>query len=297
MSPPAVGVAQAATFLTPPYFGTKTLNAVFDHEYPTRFTQLTPPDVDGSVVNRDGFTYTDGHCSRYSGHAGIDYGVEYDYVLAAHDGTIVTAGWSDPANRRTGLGLHVKIQTIGLGQANTYRTLYGHLSALVVQNNQTIAQNEVIGISGHTGRSTAPHLHFEVHKRHVDQNNQVWFYPVNPYGWESTNPQRPNDPWETAEDGRPASINLWQNRPSLSTELCSYTSGPPLLPSNDPPLAPDLTNPVRRVIDDSDTNRFVQFGPSWHTVSNCGSQGQCYGGTYRWRVRASGDTYNSAYAQ
>lgn len=291
VSPPVVGVAQAATFLTPPYFGTKTLNAVFDHEYPTRWTQMTPADVDGSVVNRDGFTHTAGHCSRYSGHAGIDYGVEYDYVLAAHDGTVVTAGWSDPANRRTGLGLHVKIQTIW--QTNTYRTQYGHLSALVVQNNQTIAQNEVIGISGHTGRSTDPHLHFQVDKW-FDPPGVLppAFYPVNPYGWASANPQRPDDPWENGDGQgtRPVSINLWQNWPSLSTELCSYTSGLPLLPSNDPPLAPDLTNPVRRVIDNIDV-RFSHDAP-WVHVSNC--MGGCYGGTYWWLSGTGNYTIYSA---
>lgn len=133
-------------------------------------------------------------------------------------------------------------------------------------------------------------MHFEVHKRHVDQNNQVWFYPVNPYGWESINPQRPDDPWETAEDGRPASVNLWQNRPSLSTELCSYTSGLPLLPSNDPPLVPDLTNPVRRVIDDKDA-RFSHDAP-WVYVSNC--MGGCYGGTYWWLSGTGNYTIYSA---
>lgn len=282
ISPPALRAAQAVTFLTPPYFGTKTLNAVFDHEYPTRFTQMTPPDIDGSVVNRDGFTHTTGDCSRYSGHAGIDYGVTYDYVLTTHDGVVTEAGWSNPANRRDGLGLRVEIQTTGPG--DIYRTRYGHLSGLVVQKMQTVVQQEIIGMSGHTGNSTDPHLHFEVQKRHVHQNGNVRFYPVNPYGWASVNPQRLNDPWENAEDGRPASVNLWQNRPSISTELCSYASGTPLPPSDKPPFTPDLDNPVHRVIDDTD-GRFSHDIP-WVHVPDCAA-GECYGGTYWWLRRTS----------
>lgn len=289
-----VAQAQITGLLTPPYFGTKYISGVFDHEYPTRYTSLTPSDVTGSVINRDGFTYTTGDCSKYSGHAGIDYGMIYDYVLSTHNGQVVTADWQRPSDRRYGLGLMVELQTSYLG--STYKTRYGHLSALMVQNNQLVTQGKVIAISGNTGKTDGPHLHFEVRKWHEPPELPGGdFYPVNPYGWESINPDRPDDPWEIA--GRPASVNLWQNRPSLSSAKCTYLSGAPLTPGNDPPLNPDLTNPVHRVIDDSDTDRFVQFGPSWQTVNNCGSQGQCYGGTYRWRVRASGDTYNSAYAQ
>lgn len=291
-----VSQAQVTTFLTPPYFGTKTVSTIFDHQYPTLYDR-TPPDVPGGSMHRDGNTYpAPGPCAGYSGHAGVDYVMVYDYVLAAHSGQVVKAGWMRENDRRYGLGLMVEIQTTV--NTGTYTSRYGHLSALTVQNNQPVVQQKVIGISGKTGHVEGVHglhLHFEIHKRHTND----LFYPVNPYGWGSTNP----DPWQNSNlpIGRPASVNLWQNAPAIGfTGGCPqqmYVSGTPLLPSNNPPLAPDLTNPVHRIIDDSDTNRFVQFGPSWQTVNNCGSQGQCYGGTYRWRVRASGDTYNSAYAQ
>jgi hypothetical protein len=277
-APPTVE-AQNTTFLKPPYFGTKPLYAIFDHEYPTRYTQMTPPDVAGSVVNRDGFSYTTGDCFRYTGHAGIDYDLNYDYVLAAHNGTVVEAGWSNPENRRKGLGLRVEIETTITG--NTYRTRYGHLSGLVVYTNQTVAQGGVIAMSGNTGNSHGSHLHFEVQKRHVHEDNRVRFYPINPYGWASTNPQRPADPWQNAEDGRPASVNLWQNRPSISAEKCTYATGTAIPPSEAPPFTPNFNNPIRKVVDDNDS-LFTYNGP-WTQVINCDWEfAECYGGTYRW---------------
>jgi murein DD-endopeptidase MepM/ murein hydrolase activator NlpD len=43
-----------------------------------------------------------------------------------------------------------------------FETLYGHLSRLVVKEGQEIRRGQVIGFSGNTGRSSNPHLHYEV---------------------------------------------------------------------------------------------------------------------------------------
>ena len=58
-----------------------------------------------------------------------------------------------------------------VSHGNGLATLYAHLSQILVKANDKVEVNEVIAKSGNSGRSTGPHLHYEVHK-----NNQ----PVNP---------------------------------------------------------------------------------------------------------------------
>jgi len=73
-------------------------------------------------------------------------------ILASDTGTVTFAGcigW--------GYGCHVIID-----HANGYQTLYAHLSAIKVSPGQVVNQGQVIGVMGSTGRSTGPHLHFEI---------------------------------------------------------------------------------------------------------------------------------------
>lgn len=73
-------------------------------------------------------------------------------VLAAADGTVVMAG------RKGGYGL-----TIMVDHGYGLRTLYGHLSRILVRVGQRVAKGQQIGAMGSTGLSTGPHLHYEVH--------------------------------------------------------------------------------------------------------------------------------------
>jgi murein DD-endopeptidase MepM/ murein hydrolase activator NlpD len=43
-----------------------------------------------------------------------------------------------------------------------YQTMYGHLSRVLVQRNDMVRAGQVVALSGSTGHSTAPHLHFEI---------------------------------------------------------------------------------------------------------------------------------------
>ena len=52
-----------------------------------------------------------------------------------------------------------------LQHAEEYQSMYGHLSRLVVRAGQRVSAGEVIGLSGNTGNSSAPHLHFEIRKK------------------------------------------------------------------------------------------------------------------------------------
>ncbi len=94
---------------------------------------------------------------RYSSyHRGVDIATSLGTpVLAADAGTVVVAGWPD----NSGYGIRVEID-----HGNGYKTLYGHLSKLTVSAGQRVNRGDTIGLEGSTGRSTGPHLHFEIFK-------------------------------------------------------------------------------------------------------------------------------------
>jgi murein DD-endopeptidase MepM/ murein hydrolase activator NlpD len=95
-------------------------------------------------------------------HAGMDMADKVGSpVTAAGDGVVTFAGW------RFGYGNLVEIKH---GQG--FVTRYGHLYQTTAKAGQRVAAGELIALLGNTGRSTGPHLHFEVHKNGI---------PLNPY--------------------------------------------------------------------------------------------------------------------
>jgi murein DD-endopeptidase MepM/ murein hydrolase activator NlpD len=92
-------------------------------------------------------------------HTGLDLGiVTGTAVRAASAGTVVLATTNTgPDGTPVGYGTYVLIHHGG-----DLFTLYGHLSQLAVTAGQKVATGQVIGLSGSTGNSTGPHLHFEV---------------------------------------------------------------------------------------------------------------------------------------
>jgi murein DD-endopeptidase MepM/ murein hydrolase activator NlpD len=85
-------------------------------------------------------------------HPGIDIAAPYGTsIFAAHRGTVVYAGWE------SGYGNFVMIQ-----HENGVVTAYGHQAKILVSVGQKVETGQIIGLEGSTGRSTGPHLHFEV---------------------------------------------------------------------------------------------------------------------------------------
>jgi murein DD-endopeptidase MepM/ murein hydrolase activator NlpD len=85
-------------------------------------------------------------------HPGLDIAVPTDsYVRAAGAGRVLRTG-EDP----------VYGHFVVLEHGNGYQTVYAHNSSILVSRGQGIRRGEVIALSGSTGRSTAPHLHFEI---------------------------------------------------------------------------------------------------------------------------------------
>lgn len=103
-------------------------------------------------------------------HEGMDFtaptGTE---VYATGDGKVSVA----KGNKRSkiGFGLEIKIDH-GFG----YETLYGHLDGFKVKEGQTVKRGDLIGYVGNTGGSTAPHLHYEIHKNGKPVNPEYYYF-------------------------------------------------------------------------------------------------------------------------
>jgi murein DD-endopeptidase MepM/ murein hydrolase activator NlpD len=70
-----------------------------------------------------------------------------------------------------GFGNHIK-----LDHSSGYSTTFAHLSKIFVRHGQKIKRGDIIGETGNTGRSTAPHLHYEVHYRGTPKNPADFFF-------------------------------------------------------------------------------------------------------------------------
>jgi murein DD-endopeptidase MepM/ murein hydrolase activator NlpD len=94
-------------------------------------------------------------------HPGLDFTAPQGTpVYATADGVVRVAG-----NLGNGYGNHIVID-----HGYSYNTLYGHLYRLKARRGQVVKRGEVIGYVGNTGKSTGPHLHYEVIKgrKHLD---------------------------------------------------------------------------------------------------------------------------------
>ena len=95
-------------------------------------------------------------------HRGVDFAAPRGTpVMAAGSGVIARAGWNGSYGR------YIKIRHNG-----TYSTAYGHLHryARNIRAGKRVRQGQIIGYVGSTGRSTGPHLHYEVHRNNRQIN-------------------------------------------------------------------------------------------------------------------------------
>jgi len=99
-------------------------------------------------------------------HQGIDFATGRTGV----DVKAVASGVVTYADEKQGYGMMVKVN-----HGNSYETLYAHGEKVLVKPGDIVKKGQVIALSGSTGRSTGPHVHFEVHKngRVVDPSSYV----------------------------------------------------------------------------------------------------------------------------
>lgn len=101
-------------------------------------------------------------------HSGVDIscsGVYGRTIVAADSGTVTSV-----KNSPSGYGLHLIIN-----HGNGYSTLYAHCSSILVSAGQTVTKGQAIAKVGSSGRSTGPHLHFEIRVNGTAKNPLNWF--------------------------------------------------------------------------------------------------------------------------
>lgn len=104
-------------------------------------------------------------------HQGMDFSAPVGTdIFATGDGIVTYAGW------KQGYG-----NTVVIDHGFGYETLYAHMHKITVRVNQKVSRAEIIGLVGNTGKSTGPHLHYEVIYRgqHVDPLN-FYFLDLSP---------------------------------------------------------------------------------------------------------------------
>lgn len=142
----------------------------FLHEEADKFQKylsrvpLGPP-VWGKITSRYGYR-TDPFTGNYEFHEGVDIRAPWGTrVRATADGKVIYAGW------KGGYGKIVILQ-----HAYGFRTMYAHLSKISVKPGQWVRSGDVVGYVGSTGRSTGPHVHYEVWRYSKRENPIKYMY-------------------------------------------------------------------------------------------------------------------------
>jgi murein DD-endopeptidase MepM/ murein hydrolase activator NlpD len=154
------------------YIQSKSYSELFELSQKQEERLLYIPAIQ-PVMNRDlsrvasGFGYRNDpiyHTTRF--HEGMDFtaptGTE---IYATGNGTVSFAGW------KQGYG-----NCVIINHGFNYETLYAHQSKILVREGQKVKRGEVIGLVGSTGKSTAPHLHYEVHFKGIAQNPANYYF-------------------------------------------------------------------------------------------------------------------------
>jgi murein DD-endopeptidase MepM/ murein hydrolase activator NlpD len=184
-------------FLITPYYGHASVNSWFDHWYPG---SQYDNDYLVTYYGKERYNPDPRYCTSgwngncYDTHFGIDFGLSYQQVLAAADGTVKYVGWYSSIHNE-GLGLYVEIEHAMNGI--TYRTRYAHLSTVAVKKDQIVSAGKIIGTSGNTGQSSNPHLHFD-----ISQKVGAIYKFIDPFGWDpEPGADYTQDPWANYSSG------------------------------------------------------------------------------------------------
>jgi murein DD-endopeptidase MepM/ murein hydrolase activator NlpD len=122
--------------------------------------------VDPAITRGDGLQFREVHPVLGTGrmHFGQDFNAPYGTnVYATGNGTVIAAGWNSD-----GFGNYVMIDH-GYG----YQSIYAHLSKIDVSLGLNVKRGDLLGLSGNSGTSSGPHLHYQIQENgnHTDAKN------------------------------------------------------------------------------------------------------------------------------
>ncbi len=186
-------------FTSPPFHGTYTVWNGFDHDLP-RWSGNA-----GMIL-----LWTGRNVAGLEGHDGYDWPMPVGTpLLSVANGTVLSAGsetpWPCPLlGNQLVSALYVVVLATAPG-GERFLVQYIHLSRIDVATGQTVAAGQSVGLSGNTGCTTGPHLHFEVGRELYQRIPRPGYVQVtDPNGWAGA----PDDPWVLDGDGA-ASSWLW----------------------------------------------------------------------------------------
>lgn len=119
----------------------------------------------GYISSNFGYRKNPFNVSQSDFHPGIDIACAYGTkIYAAASGTVMNASYYKGYGNEVVINHHNGVQTI-----------YGHNSKICVYVGQAVKKGDLIALSGSTGSSTGPHLHFEIRKNKTAINPKVFF--------------------------------------------------------------------------------------------------------------------------
>lgn len=200
-NPSAATARVSMPFFGRPFAGDFPIGNLFDHDKPWVFG-----DTNGYVLSMCASRDNAKDSGQTDGHDGYDWRMsEGTPILAVADGLVMFGGQEPPFYcpplKRNVQALYVQLSHRA-PDGSEYVTIYGHLSRVDVSQGAPISEGAVLGLSGNTGCSGTPHLHFGTFRSRPDGI----FAALDPYGWHSETP----DPWEADPQGL-RSVWLWRD--------------------------------------------------------------------------------------
>ena len=183
-----------------PFRGDYLNSAPFDHDLPLSF--------DGGGNNDYILTWWGGRIRGiWNGHSGHDWLLPVGTpVFAVADGDVLYAEAEPPfqcEDRGMVSALIVVIKHTA-PDGEVFDTLYAHLDRIDVRKGDRLTAGQQLGVSGMTGCTNGPHLHFETVRR--SDTNNGGLVSIDPFGWSADYP----DPWEKNSEGA-RSVWLWKD--------------------------------------------------------------------------------------